>query len=179
MHASSYRRWVLAALVLLSLSGMLGCVGAGGGPAGPNIVLGTITPAHFRFKEASSREPGNDPSGWRAVCIHAVMKNQNTDDTTLCKFEVGVPIRSGREGEISLEWAQARCARWANAAAHQVMKQAPPGAMTAVLCIQFRNAYQDLLRTDIQMALVTECRTKGLKPVTFDLFPVDFLSPLP
>lgn len=112
MHASSYRRLALAALVLLGSGGLLGCAGAGAGGAGPNIVLGTITPAHFQFKEVSSREPEDDPSGWRAVCIHAVMKNRNTGDTTLCKFEVGVPIRSGREGEISLRWAQERCAYW-------------------------------------------------------------------
>jgi hypothetical protein len=160
----------------LGALGLFGCAGAGPGGSGPNRVIGRITPAHFRFQTVNALGTEGEP-GWRAVCIHAVMTNGNTGDTALCKFEVGIPMRSERADAASLAEDQSVCAYWANHAAHAVLAQAPPGEMTAVLCNQFKQTYRSLLRDVILGAEVSECHTSGLAPVVFNPFSIDFLSP--
>lgn len=179
MHVSSYRTLALVALVLLGPGGLLGCAGAGAGGAGPNIVTGLITPAHFRFKTVNALGARKDPAGWRAVCINAVMNNRNTGNTTMCKFEVGVPLRNREQGDVPLADAQNTCAEKANEAARLVMRNAPPGALTARVCQQFKEEYEVLLGEAIAGARVSECRIPGLETVVFDVTPlVDFFSPL-
>jgi hypothetical protein len=170
-------RWrvTLAGLLLLSMGGPLGCAGGG---AGPNHVQGFITPAHFRFQSVTQKPAGGEPGGWWAVCIHAVMRNGNTGDSTVCMFEVGLPMLSGRDGAVDLAEAQRICARRANDAAHKVMVLASPQEMTAVVCKQFKITYQLLLRQEFAPATVSDCTTKGLRPVIYHFNPFDFLSPL-
>lgn len=165
----------LAGLLLLSTGGPLGCASGG---VGPNHVRGFITPEHFRFKTVTHQGVDSEPGGWWAVCIHAVMKNGNTGDTTVCMFEVGVPMRSGRDGAVDMAEAQRVCARRANDAAHKVMVLARPQELTAVVCKQFKVTYQLLLRQEYAPATVSDCSTKGLRPVIYTFNPFDFLSPL-
>lgn len=162
-------------LLLLTASGALGCATGG---AGPNQVQGFITPEHFRFQTVTSKAPGSEPGGWWAVCIQAVMKNGNTGDRTVCMFEVGIPMRSGRDGAVDLVEAQRTCARRANDAAHKVMMLASPQEMTALVCKQFKVTYQLLLRQEFAPATVSDCMTPGLRPVIYIFNPFDFLSPL-
>lgn len=164
-----------AALLLLSTGGPLGCASGG---AGPNHVQGFITPAHFRFQQVVPKAQGGEPGGWWAVCIHAVMKNGNTGDTTVCMFEVGVPMRSGRDGAVELGEARRICAMRANDAAHKVLMLARPQELTAVVCRQFKMTYQLLLRQEFAPATVSDCTTQGLRPVIYTFNPFDFLSPL-
>jgi hypothetical protein len=148
---------------------------AGRRGGGPNTVLGHITPSYFRFEPTNPVSPDGTP-GWRAVCIHAVTRNGNTGDTTLCQFEVGLPLRDPRDGERLLEERRI-CARLANHAAYAVMKDARPDELTAVVCNRFKRAYQDLLRQQIPQATVGACVSKGLSPVIFNVSLPDFLSP--
>lgn len=165
----------LAVLLLLSTSGPLGCASGG---AGPNHVQGRISPSHFRFQPVTHKDKGGEPGGWWAVCIHAVMRNGNTGDTTVCMFEVGVPMISGRDGAVDMTEAQRICARRENDAAHKVMLLAKPQELTAVVCRQFKITYQLLLRQEFAPATVSDCTTKGLRPVIYTFHPLDFLSPL-
>ena len=158
-------RWMLAVFLAV---GSFGCAGAGAGPAGPNLVTGRISPAHFRFEQTVPKD--KDPSGWRAVCIYAMMTNGDTGARLACAFEVGVPVRNRDRGEISLEAAQVIAAAWANQAAYEVLSNGRPGEPLAVLCLQFRQRYRELLRQKLAGAEVSAC-TSGLTPVIFDLSP--------
>jgi hypothetical protein len=64
----SPRRLGLLVVMCLGLAGASGCA------SGLNRVTGNlITPEHFKFKE-DVPEDNLEPSGWRAVCIHALIK---------------------------------------------------------------------------------------------------------
>lgn len=156
---------------------MVGCATSGPGGAGPNTVTGLITPEHFRFQTVR-RAQGSAPGGWRAVCIHATVRNGSTGDITVCKFEVGMPARSAADDELPLRAVQQTSAYWANRAAHAVLSRAAPGEMTAVLCNQFKAAYRILLADAIAGATVSECRTRELTPVIFDIPTSPLPSPL-
>jgi hypothetical protein len=138
-----------------------------GGP-GPNPVDGVIYPEHFRFREIV---PDNDrqviSGGWRAVCIHAQIKHGNSDAKTLCKFEVGIPFRTEREGEIPLEAAQFAAAAMANRAARDVLSRAHPGEMYIVLCQDFIRTYDAMLRAKYAGSRVSTCYSKGIETVPF------------
>ncbi len=164
--------WWLAVLLLLGAGGPWGCASAG---PGPNRVIGHITPAHFRFKSITRKD--KSPSGWRAVCIRALMRNANTGDTSYCLFEVGVPILNEFQGEVSLKEAKRVCAEQANQAAVEVMSQVSPGEMTAVVCKKFQGRYHVLLGRKIIGAKVSACTTEGVETVLFNTPPPDFLAP--
>jgi hypothetical protein len=151
-------------LLLLVAAFLPGCIGGGMGGSGPNPVTGFITPEHFRFHTVRKAK-GPGPGGWQAVCIHATVKNGSMQEVTACQFEVGMPVRSDRDGELARLEAQRRCAYWANRAAHAVLSSASPGALTAVLCNQFKATYRALLADAIAGSSVSECVTRGLVPV--------------
>lgn len=154
-------------LCLMVAYGGLSCTRDG---PGRNPVIGVITPEHFRFRVAVSDDDPREPSGgWRAVCIHAQINHGDSGAKTVCKFEVGVPLRTQSEGEISLEEAQFAAASMANRAARTVLSEAHPGEMFAVLCKRFRDAYQPMLRTKIAGALVSECATEGIETIPFGI----------
>lgn len=140
----------------------------GGCAHGANTVTGRITPEHFKFKTvtAVSRK---EPSGWRAVCIHARITQGDSGATTVCKFEVGLPVRNKQQGDIPLEYAQRISAYRANRAAYTVLSQAHPGEMLAVLCLDFKEEYERVLGVQIEGARVSECVTQGVETVYFDL----------
>lgn len=137
-----------------------------------NSVDGRITPAHFHFKTVVAVDSKTQPDGWRAVCIQARITQGDSGATDVCKFEVGLPIRNGDQGDIPLEVAQWSSADTANRAAHTVLEEAQPGEMIAVLCIQFKRKYERMLKEEISGARVSECRTEGIETVHFDI-PVD------
>lgn len=137
-----------------------------------NAVDGRITPAHFRFKTVVAVDSKRQPDGWRAVCIQARITEGDSGATDVCKFEVGLPIRNGAQGDIPLEVTQWSSADTANRAAHTVLQEAQPGEMIAVLCIRFKREYERLLKEEISGARVSECRTEGIETVHFDI-PVD------
>ena len=159
------QRWAVLALGLVC--GGMGCAR---GQPGRNSVVGVITPEYFRFRETvPDDEPQEPGGGWRAVCIHALIKQGDSDAKTVCKFEVGVPLRTRQQGEISLEDAQFAAASMANRAAREVLSQAHPGEMFAVLCTRFKMTYQLMLRAKYAGALVTECDIEGIETVPFGI----------
>ncbi|MFP2926849.1 hypothetical protein ACLESO_16945 [Pyxidicoccus sp. 3LG] len=162
-------RFMQWGLVVLLLVGAGGCSSAGGGRAGANFVTGRISPAYFQFQQtvASDREP----SGWWAVCIHATMRNGTTGEAGICKFEVGLPVRSSSEGLIDVDDARHVAAARANHAAYEVLSQAGAGEMLASLCLKFRARYQLLLREVYMKALVSACVSRQLTPVIFNIPP--------
>ncbi len=154
-------------LCLLLAAGGMSCAS---GASGRNPVTGVITPEYFRFREVV---PDNDPSmpsgGWRAVCILAQIKHGDSGAKTACEFEVGVPLRTEKEGKIPLEMAQFAAASMANRAARDVMSDAEPGEMLAVLCKRFKVVYQEMLRAKISGAVVSQCRSAGIETVPFGI----------
>jgi hypothetical protein len=143
--------------------GLAGCVHE------RNTVDGRITPGHFRFKTVVAVNSKTQPDGWRAVCIQARITEGDSGATDVCKFEVGLPIRNGAQGDIPLEVAQWSSADTANRAAHTVLQEAQTGEMIAVLCIQFKREYERRLKEEISGARVSECRTEGIETVHFDI----------
>ncbi|WP_324985626.1 hypothetical protein [Hyalangium sp.] len=133
-----------------------------------NTVTGRITPEHFQFTTTVKppRQKEED-GGWRAVCIHAQTTMGDSGATTVCKFEVGVPIRTSSQGEIPLEDAQDAAADMANRAAFRVLSEAHPGDMLAELCIRFKVTYEFMLREKIKGSRIGECRSLGIKTVPF------------
>jgi hypothetical protein len=153
------RRWVRLAVVLLCGAGQWGCA---------NSTHGYITPERFDFKTVVELPPGNS-GGWRAVCIEARFTHGNTGDYSICRFEVGTPLRNRQQGVISLDRARAEAAIQANNAAHAVMAAAQPGDLTGPLCLQFKSVYNELLRQKIKGARVGACETHGVEVVIFDV----------
>lgn len=167
--------------VYLRLAGLLftaNCATSGPGGTGPNAVTGLITPDLFKFKTINRTGRGKQPGGWRAVCIHAFITHGNTGASTLCDFEVSVPGRTGKEGDIDVEDARQFAANRANQAAYEILSQAQPGEMLAVLCYRFRRRYQELLKQDVGPALVSSCLSEGLTPIIFNLPATPLPSPL-
>jgi hypothetical protein len=132
-----------------------------------NPVTGRITPEHFRFRTTVKppRSQGQ-AGGWRAVCIHAQITQGDSGATTVCKFEVGVPIRN-LQGEILLEEAQATAADMANRAAFRVLSEAHPGDMLAELCGRFKVTYELMLQEKFKGSRIGECRSLGIETVPF------------
>lgn len=140
------------------------------GQAGPNPVIGVITPEYFRFREiVQDDDPEQDGGGWRAVCIHAQIKQGTSGAKTVCKFEVGLPIRTREQGEIPLEEAQFAAASMANRAVRDVLSRAHAGEMLAVLCDDFKATYQAMLSAKYAGARVRACRTAGIETVPFGI----------
>ncbi len=104
---------------------------------GRNTVAGRITPEHFRFKTVVAVDSRTLPDGWRAVCISARITEGASGATDICKFKVGLPMRTGQQGDISLNEARWLSAEMANQAAKMILAEAQPGEMIAVHCIQF------------------------------------------
>ncbi|WP_157232398.1 hypothetical protein [Hyalangium minutum] len=84
----------------------------------------------------------------------------------MCKFEVGLPVRS-LQGEILLEEAQAAAADMANRAAFRVLSEAHPGDMLAELCGRFKVTYELLLQERFKGSRIGECRSLGIETVPF------------
>ncbi len=154
------RAWWLAGFVLGGANGPLGCTDR-------NSVVGRITPEHFWFKttvEKSDAQPG----GWRAVCIHARLTEGDSGATTVCKFEVGLPLRNG-QSEIPLWVARRDAAEMANRAAYKVLSNAPRGEMMFTLCNEFKTLYDLMLREKHPGALVGACVSQDIETVPFDI----------
>lgn len=118
--------WALATLLLVGAAAWGGCVHRRG------LVIGRITPEHFRFKTIVPLDTSEvQPDGWRAVCIHARITEGDSGATDVCKFEVGIPIRNTQQREVPLEVAQQVTAYLANEAAHAVVSKAERGELIA------------------------------------------------
>jgi hypothetical protein len=161
------RRW---ALLLLCLG--WACLGSScaRGKGGPNPVIGVITPEYFRFRQTVADDDQQLPGGgWRAVCIHAQLKQGTSGAKTVCKFEVGLPLRTKEQGEIPLEEAQFAAAAMANRAVRDVMSRAHPGEMLAVLCEDFKKTYEAMLSAKFAGAKISDCKSAGIETVPFGI----------
>jgi hypothetical protein len=161
---------VISLAVLLSSSGWISCVHD---QPSRNHVIGFITPEYFQFKNVVAPPDADETErkgGWRAVCIHAQLNQGDSGAKTICKFEVGVPIRNRTsDEEIPLEEAQEAAADMANRAARDVLARAHAGEMLAVLCLQFKQVYRFMLREKIDGSRVGECVTRGIETVPFGI----------
>jgi hypothetical protein len=101
------------------------------------------------------------------VCIHAQLTQGDSGATTVCKFEVGIPIRTSLQGDILLEEAQDAAADMANRAAFRVLSEAHPGDMLAELCGRFKVTYEFMLREKLKGSRIGECRSLGIETVLF------------
>ncbi|HYO73069.1 MAG TPA: hypothetical protein VEU33_44105 [Archangium sp.] len=154
------RSWVFVGLVMWGANGPLGCTGR-------NSVVGRITPEHFWFKTTVERSDAQ-PGGWQAVCIHARITEGDSGATTVCKFEVGLPLRNGQR-EIPLWVARRDAAEMANRAAYRVLSNAPRGEMMFTLCSEFKTLYGSMLNEKHIGARVSACVSEGIETVPFDI----------
>jgi hypothetical protein len=159
--------WAVLFLSLVYVCGGMSCTRS---QSGPNPVSGVITPEYFRFRVTVPNDDPEEPAGgWRAVCIHAQFKHGDSDAKTVCKFEVGIPLKTEKQGVIPLEAAQFAAASLANRAAREVLSQAHPGEMFAVLCTRFKTTYELMLGAQYAGARVGTCTTKEIETVTFGI----------
>jgi hypothetical protein len=150
-------------LVGVLLAGLTGCA------TGRNTVTGSITPGHFEFTQVLE-EPGpeNEAGGWWAVCIHARINMGDSGATSICKFEVGIPVRTRLQGEISLEDAQEAAATMANRAMYRVLSAADVTVMLGTLCTDFKKLYKLMLDEKRKGSRVRQCMMKDVKIIHFD-----------
>jgi len=161
------RSW---ALLVLSLSWACMGLSCARGQSGPNPVVGVITPEYFRFRQTVADDDRQLPGGgWRAVCIHAQLNQGTSGAKTVCRFEVGLPLRTKGQGAISLEEAQFASASMANRAVRDVLSRAHPGEMLAVLCKDFKRTYRAMLKAKYESAEVGECESAGIETVPFGI----------
>ena len=157
-------RGVVLAMLLGWGMGLTGCAN------GRNTVTGRIHPEHFDFTSIVKKSgPKGEPAGWWAVCIHALVKQGDSDAKSICKFEVGMPQRNAVQGDISLETAQESAAEMANHAAYKVLSEAHPATMHFTLCDDFKKLYRRMLNEKVPGARVGMCETKGIKTVHFNV----------
>lgn len=125
-----------------------------------------ITPAHFAFRTVVPIRPGDgDPAGWQAAVVRASMSKDVGGvpyGSTVCTFEVGVPLRNYL-GPVPTSMAQSAAAAAANSAAYTVLSGGDPASATH--CILFRRLMQAELALVIPGARVSAPITPGL-PVT-------------
>jgi len=144
--------------------------GLGGCANGRNAVTGRILPEHFEFTPIVKKSgPRGEPTGWWAVCIHALVTQGDSDAKSVCKFEVGMPQRNAAQGDISLETAQVAAAEMANRAAYRVLSEAHPSTMHVILCGDFKKLYRWMLDEKVRGARVGMCETQGIKTVHFNV----------
>jgi len=162
--AASSPRWVvLVGVVLWGTGGLTGCA------MGRNTVTGRITPAYFEFTQIVKKSgPKSEAGGWRAVCIHARITMGDSGATYVCKFEVGMPLRNGRQGEISLQDAQDAAATMANRAMYKILSEADQGEMLFTHCNNFKALYSLMLKEKIHGAEVGACMSKDVKTIHFN-----------
>ena len=154
---------VLVGVLSWAVGGLTGCA------TGRNTVTGRITPAHFEFtKVVETSGPEDEPGGWWSVCIHARITMGDSGAITICKFEVGVPVRNGPQGEISLEFARAAAASMANRAMYKVLSEAHPSEMLGIHCRNFTKLYLLMLDEKVKGSRVRQCMMQGVKTVHFD-----------
>ena len=132
-------------------------------------MTGRIQPAHFQFTTVVPQtEPGAD--GWRVACVHAQLKNGDTEETYTCKLGVEMPLET-RDGPISTLLAQRISADCANEAAYAVLSTltTPPTPPFYTLCSAVKNAYGVRLRAAILGARVSSTCDPRAKPVIFGI----------
>ncbi|HLL00588.1 MAG TPA: hypothetical protein VK539_08390 [Myxococcaceae bacterium] len=140
------------------------------GRSGSNPVVGVITPEYFRFRQTvADNDPRQPGGGWRAVCIHAQLNQGTSGAKTVCKFEVGLPLRTEDQGVITLEEAQFAAAAMANRAVRDVMGRAHPGEMLFTLCEDFKTIYEAMLNTKYASSRVGACLSAGIETVPFGI----------
>lgn len=115
-----------------------------------------ITPGYFRF--ATIIPDDGSRSGWRAVCIKALMgqglPNQPYASARVCRFEVGTPLRNYK-GPVSLPAAQNAATAAANDAAYSVLQRS--AGVDETTCIRFRTEMNRRLKSLIPGAEVSTC----------------------
>ncbi|REG30865.1 hypothetical protein ATI61_106335 [Archangium gephyra] len=154
---------VLVVVLLWGGGGLTGCA------TGRNTVTGRITPAYFEFTKVVEKSgPEDEPGGWWAVCIHARITMGDSGATSVCKFEVGLPVRNDAQGEISLADAQEAAANMANRAMYKILSEAHPSEMLGTHCRNFKELYVLMLDEKIKGARVRQCMMQGVKTVHFN-----------
>jgi len=109
-----------------------------------NVVTGWITPDYFNFQELVALKPGDDEGGWRAACVRATMRDGNSGSKVVCQIEVGIPIKTRKEGWISVTYAREVAAITANDVAYVVLSELGAGSMLGLACQQFKSGFERL-----------------------------------
>lgn len=148
----------LCALAML-LPVFSGCAPRGGRPR--TIVTGRIEPRQIHYV-TTVEHTKDEPSGWRATCIHINIQRKNTGESFLCKFGVEVPMQND-QGPISLPLAQRITAERIHEAARNVFGSATPESPLGMLCQTLKTTLKPLLRASIGGSRVnTECHQKTI-----------------
>jgi hypothetical protein len=92
----------------------------------------------------------------------------DSEATSICKFEVGMPVHNGKQGRLSLEDAQEAAASMANRAMYKVLSEADPGEMMGTHCRRFKELYGLFLDAKVKGSRVRQCKSKGVKVVHFN-----------
>jgi hypothetical protein len=128
------------------------------------VVTGRIEPRQIHFatvvEQSEKDEEEEEPSGWRAACIHLNITRQNTGESFLCRFGVEVPMRT-KKGPVSLPLAQRITAERIDEAAQSVFRAATPDSPLGLLCESLKATVTRLLDASLKGSRVkTRCHEK-------------------
>jgi hypothetical protein len=127
-----------------------------------------LQPNHFQFVTIVEKtDPG--AGGWRAACIHASMSNMTTNESSICRFGVGMPIETGDIGPVSTVLAQRIASDCANEAAKIVIDTATAATSPGLACEEFKSTFNEILNRAVRGSRVTTLCDKKTKPVKFGL----------
>jgi len=128
----------------------------------PEVVIGSIPPSQFHFKNVVKPDLTDEASGWKAAQVIITLGDRY--GAVPCQIEVGVPEQNAN-GVVTDELAQVSAAAAADQAARIVLGQGPK--LSAVRCRQFINEMKLLLKRAIRGSTVTPFLTSGLQPTTW------------
>lgn len=133
----------LSTLVLLF---MQGCIGA-----------------QLKFYPVVAKS-GPGPGGWQEACLEARMQNMTTGDSHLCALGIGMPMETRDLGQIPAWEAADIATEFINLASARAVLPAPPDRPSAVVCLQFKDTFHQLLTERVLGARVNLGCRKDIPP---------------
>lgn len=97
-----------------------------------------FTPSAFPFKVIVPDDGTTDPGGWQEAATQLLFRDarRGTEVNWTCSLKVGIPLRTAKDGVISMNRAARLSSRAANAASDLVM-QSRPAWLPALFCPAF------------------------------------------
>jgi hypothetical protein len=110
---------------------------------------------------------GPGPGGWQEACIEARIENMTTRDSQVCTVGIGMPIETRENGHIAPWEAEEIATECINKASNSVIRPAPPESPSALVCMNFKDTFSQLLNERVLGSRVNLGCRKGIPPTRF------------
>jgi hypothetical protein len=128
----------------------------------PPLMTGCIG-AQLKFYTVIEKT-GPGPGGWQEACLEARIENMTTRDSHVCKVGIGMPIETRETGFIALWEAEEIATECINKASDSVIRPAPPESPSALVCMNFKDTFSQLLNERVLGSRVTLGCRQGIAP---------------